>query len=73
MNLTLSNNLAHVNMSAYDDQYDDQTCDDVDCFWPPYRLVSLRLSTRHQFRGPASLFTGKEAEFTNVGLFSTNE
>lgn len=37
------------------------------------RLVSLRLSTRHQFRGPGSLFTGKEAEFNQVGLFSTND
>ncbi|KAK9909316.1 hypothetical protein WJX75_000424 [Coccomyxa subellipsoidea] len=36
------------------------------------RLVSLRLSTRHEFRGPGSLFTGKEAEFNKVGLFSTN-
>ena len=39
----------------------------------PCRLVSLRLSTRHEFRGPASLFTGKEKEFNKSGLFSTNE
>ncbi len=37
------------------------------------RLASLRISTRHEFRGPASLFTGKEAEFNKVGLFSTNK
>ena len=41
--------------------------------WSPCRLVSLRLSTRHEFRGPASLFTGKEKEFNKSGLFSTNE
>ncbi len=39
----------------------------------PCRLVSLRLSTRHEFRGPASLFTGKEKAFNKSGLFSTNE
>ena len=37
------------------------------------RLASLRLSTRHEFRGPASLFTGREAKFNKAGLFSTNE
>jgi len=45
------------------------------CIWLPFlsRLVSLRLSTRHEFRGPASLFTGAEKEFDKSGLFSTNE
>ena len=38
-----------------------------------HRLISLRLNTRHAFRGPNSLFTGKEEEFNKAGLFSTNE
>ncbi|CAL5219444.1 g1276 [Coccomyxa viridis] len=37
------------------------------------RLASLRLSTRHDFRGPASLFTGSEKAFNMSGLFSTND
>lgn len=37
------------------------------------RSILLRLPVRHEIRGPASLLAGKEAEFNQVGLFSTHK
>ncbi len=37
------------------------------------RKVLLRIPRRHEIRGPASLLVGKEAEFNQVGLFSTHK
>ncbi len=37
------------------------------------RKVLLRIPKRHEIRGPASLLVGTEAEFNQVGLFSTHK
>ena len=37
------------------------------------RSILLRVPVRHEFRGPALLLSGKEAQFTQVGLFDTHE
>ena len=39
----------------------------------PGRKLLLRLPKRHEIRSPAVLLTGKEAEFNQAGLFSTDE
>ncbi|KAK9828027.1 hypothetical protein WJX81_001818 [Elliptochloris bilobata] len=36
------------------------------------RAILLRSPVRHEIRGPASLLTGKEAQFNQAGLFSTH-